>query len=189
MLADQRKADLHLYLKTVSYQLLAWLFSHRDSEPFGIADLLVRDRIPIECGSIRAGAYCIHSTYEKEAVAAEFRRNYWNLKRYGVIEKVNNKDVRITSDRLVQNILADAMEEVCRTEHERNAIESFVKRFITQPEEAKKLYEGTSKREDAETKSRLRTSLDNAPQPYRYANRSSRISNVIWQISFIYSCA
>lgn len=151
VLSDHRKADLHLYLKTVSYQLLAWLFSHRAGEPFGIEDLLVTESIPIEHGRERVGEYCIHSVYEKEAVAAEFRRNYWNLKRYGVVEAVSDKQVRIASDSVVQEILLGSMEEVCRTEHERHSIKSFVRRFMEQPQvEAKKLEEGTLKRRGPE---------------------------------------
>ncbi len=145
MLADHRKADLNLYLRTMSYQLLAWLHFHRSGEPFGLGDLLAEDHIPIQHDGEKRGAYCIHSAYEKEAVAAEFKRNYWNLKRYGVIESVNEKQVRILNDPKVLDALSIAMEEIYRTEHERHAISSFVEKFLETPEEeATKIVSGIS---------------------------------------------
>lgn len=134
---EQRQAHLKLFLKTVSYELVAWLHLNKDGQPFGIKDLLNIEHIPcISEGNIII-RYCIHSLYEKDAVASEFRRNYWVLKKLSIIEDVDEHNVRIVQNEATKNILEQSMKEVCRTENEIKNVEKFTKKFYNIPEEDK----------------------------------------------------
>ena len=126
---EQRLANLKLFFKTISYQLLAWLNLYTKGEAFGIIDLLSIEHIPCLIDDKRIGAYCVHSLYEKDAIASEFKRNYWNLKRLSVIEDVDEHNVRIVQNEGTINLFKGAMEEVCRTESEIDSIQRFVDKF------------------------------------------------------------
>ncbi len=108
--------QLEVYLKTISFQLLAWLFMHIEGKPFSPLHLLKIKHIPIYYHDRKIRSYCVHSKYEKEAIAAEFKRNYWNFIRFNLIEDVGKNNVRIIKDENVLNILKNAMAYAAKIE-------------------------------------------------------------------------
>ena len=126
LLQEYKIADLKLFLKTISYQLVAWLHSNRSGEIFSPNSLLNLEHIPVTIEGRKVGAYCIHSMYEKNAVVTEFLRNFWNLRRLGVIEIVDENQVRISQNSKILDALDESMQEVARVECERAQIDRFV---------------------------------------------------------------
>lgn len=152
---EQRLAQLKLYLQTISYQLIAWLYFNRHGKPFGLMNLINQEYIPIVYKDVKSGeysycisstheedvkckAYCIHSTYEKDAVASEFRRSLLSLERYGLLKRTDKNNVQVSQDSKIIEILSNAMKDVVHTESERDKIDLFVEKFLI-PSESKKM--------------------------------------------------
>ena len=126
----KKLADLKLFLKTISFQLVAWIYMHKHGKPFSLNHLLKIVHILIVYRGKIVDYYCVHSMYEKEAIAAEFKRNYFNFKVLGLIEDVDKENVRLVQNKHVLELLENAMEEVSHIESERNRILSFPDRVL-----------------------------------------------------------
>lgn len=123
-------------LKVVSFQLKAWLFMHKNGKPFSPGHLLKINHIPIKFKNTFAGNYCVHSMYEKEAIAAEFKSAYWNFKRFDLIRDVDKKNVKINQDSSILQILDEAMEYLVNVELERTKILVFTQKYLLKTSKA-----------------------------------------------------
>ena len=128
LIKNQKLAILGLFLQGVSFQLIAWLYMHKDGKPFSLSHLLKIDHIPIVYLKTHISSYCVHSMYEKEAIAAEFKTNYWNFKRYGFIEDVTTENVRIRQDKEILSLLDIVMDRLGHIENEQTKIQYFPNR-------------------------------------------------------------
>lgn len=135
-------ADRQLFLKTISFQLVAWLYNHRDGATFGIEDLMTRTWLAVAQYREKAWGYCLHAPYEKHAIAAEFRRNIFLLESRKIVILTDDQNVTVNQDHQVQLDLENAMKTVIEVEHERNVMSLALEKYL--PKNRKSTYKPTS---------------------------------------------
>lgn len=123
-------ADRQLFLKTISFQLVAWLYDHRDGTKFGIEDLMSRTRLPVAEYKKNSWGYCLHAQYEKVAIATEFRRNISILESRKIVILTDDQNVTVNQDPQVQSDIESAMKTVMEVEHERNVMSLALDKYL-----------------------------------------------------------
>lgn len=136
---EQNLLELRLYLKSLSFPLVTWIYNHSNGKKFSIdRELKDNNRIPLIYKGMHIISYCIASDYEKRAIVTELNRSLSILERLGLVKSFGYEYIKVEQNPKVLRILEERMKEVFETEVEIITLPKAFEKYIYSKARSKK---------------------------------------------------